>query len=82
MGKLFRATLGARAARAIKAGSGNGRYIYFAVDDSFKASDATTFKLEIDYFDAAPGSLAVEFDGSDEGAPFSGAYTRAPKACR
>lgn len=71
-----------RGARAVQAAPGKGRYIYFAVDDSFKASDTTAFKLEIELFDAAPGKLSVEFDGSDESAPFSGAYTRAPESVR
>ncbi len=75
-------TLGDRAARAIESAPGKGRYIYFAVDDSFKDSDTTTFKVEVQYFDAAPGTLSVEFDGSDENAPFSGAYTRAPANVR
>lgn len=73
------ATLANRAARIVQSAPGKGRYVYFAVDDSFKASDTTAFKLEVYYFDAAPGRLSVEFDGSDERAPFSGAYTRAPE---
>jgi hypothetical protein len=71
-----------RAARASQPPPGKGRYVYFAVDDSFKASDSTRFTLEVDYFDAAPGKASIEFDGSDENAPFSGAYTRAPEAVR
>jgi hypothetical protein len=72
------ATLAGRAARAVQSASGLGRYLYFAVDDSFKAGDTTAFTLEVEYFDAAPGHLSVDFDGSDERAPFSGAYTRVP----
>jgi hypothetical protein len=75
-------TWAGRSARAVQPTVGKGRYIYFAVDDSFKASDTTTFKLEVEYFDAAPGKLSIEFDGSDERAPFSGAYTRAPESVR
>ncbi len=74
--------LGDRSARASQPAAGKGRYIYVAVDDSFKASDTTTFKLDVQYFDAAPGTLSVEFDGSDEHAPFNGAYTRAPGSVR
>jgi hypothetical protein len=70
-------TLANRAARAIRSAPGKGRYIYFAVDDSFKTGDAKAFTLDVEYFDASPGRLSVEFDGSDEAAPFSGAYTRA-----
>jgi hypothetical protein len=81
-GQTTSVTWGGGAARAIKSVPGKGRYVYFAVDDSFKAGDATAFKLEVEYFDAAPGSLSVEFDGSDESAPFSGAYTRAPESVK
>jgi len=73
------ATLASRAARVVQSAPGKVRYVYFAADDSFKASDTTTFTLEVDYFDAARGRLSVEFDGTDESAPFSGAYTRAPE---
>ena len=52
-----------------------GRYVYFTVDDSFKVAAPANFVLEVDYFDAAPGTLGVEFDGSDSTAPFSGAYS-------
>jgi hypothetical protein len=76
------ATLANRAARVVQSAPGKGRYVYFAVDDSFKAGDTTAFKLEIEYCDAAPGRLSVEFDGSDESAPFSGAYTRAPESVK
>ena len=68
-----------RTARAVQSTKNSGRYIYFAVDDSFKFGDATGFTLEVEYFDAAPGRLSVEFDGSDESAPFNGADTRAPE---
>ena len=71
-----------RTARAVQSAGGKGRYVYFAVDDSFKASDTTRFNLEIEFFDAAPGLLSVEFDGSDANAPFSGAYTRAPESVK
>jgi len=76
------ATVGGRIARTATAAPGKGRYVYFAVDDSFKARDTKSFRLEVEYFDAAPGQLSVEFDGSDENAPFSGAYTRAPESAR
>ena len=75
-------TLVKRSARAVQSAPGKGRYVYFSVDDSFKATDTTAFKLEVEYFDATPGRLSVEFDGSDENAPFSGAYTRAPESVR
>ena len=70
-------TAGGRPARALQRTPHHGAYIYFAVDDSFKWADTMHPKLEVEYFDAAPGTLAVEFDGSDPTAAFSGAYSRA-----
>ena len=32
--------------------------------------------VEVEYYDAAPGTLGLEFDGNDASAPFNGAYTR------
>ena len=52
--------------------------MYFAVDDSFKRAGPMRLELEITYFDAAEGTVAVDFDGSDPSAPFAGAYTRSP----
>ena len=69
-------TVGGREGRASLAAPGKGRYLYFVVDESFKWADPMSATLEVDYFDAAAGTLGVEFDGSDESAPFSGAYTR------
>ncbi|HWD18126.1 MAG TPA: DUF5010 domain-containing protein [Verrucomicrobiae bacterium] len=65
---------------AIKAAGARGRYIYFAVDDSFKWSDAMSARLEVEYFDGGRGEFTVEFDGSDPHAPFAGAYTGAGKS--
>jgi len=79
-GQTAPAHFGQRFARVVKSAPGQGRYLYFAADDSFKAGDTTAFRLEVEYFDAGPGRLSVEFDGSDENAPFSGAYTRAPES--
>jgi hypothetical protein len=71
---------GGRDARAIKRFSGMNPYVYFAVDDSFKSQDPMTAVLVVEYFDAAPGTLTVEFDGSDTSAPYRGAYTRCAEA--
>jgi hypothetical protein len=60
---------------AIKPASPDARFMYFAADDSFKWSPSMHAKLEVEYFDTGKGSLSVEFDGSDPGAPFHGAYT-------
>ncbi len=56
--------------------NGHGLYLYFAVDDSFKSEGTVNATVELEYFDAAPGRLSVEFDGSDPSAPFAGAYSR------
>lgn len=76
------ATFSNRAARAIRPAPGKGRYVYFAVDESFKSTGTTAFTLEAEYFDAAAGNLSVEFGGSDQAAPFGGAYTRASETAR
>lgn len=52
------------------------RFMYFAADDSFKWADSMRARLEVEYFDAGRGTLGVEYDGSDLGAPFRGAYTK------
>jgi hypothetical protein len=59
--------------------NGHSIYVYFAVDDSFKSEGTMNATAEFEYFDAAPGRLGVEFDGSDTSAPFSGAYSRSEK---
>jgi hypothetical protein len=78
-GMTLPTTFANRTARAIHPAPGKGRYVYFGVDESFKAGDAADFALVVEYFDATAGKLSVEFDGSDETAPFNGAYTRAPE---
>lgn len=72
------ASFGGQAGRQLKPGKIPSRYFYFVADDSFKPGDAADLTLEVEFFDAAPGGLAVEFDGSDANAPFAGAYTRSP----
>lgn len=57
-------------------------YIYFSIDDSFKANIAKSAIIEVEYFVAAPGTLALEFDGSDPTARFSGAYSRSPDTAK
>ncbi|MBI4658424.1 MAG: DUF5010 domain-containing protein [Verrucomicrobia bacterium] len=72
-------TAGGSEARGIKRTAGQGSYLYFAVDDSFKWAPLMQVELEVEYYDAAPGTLRVEFDGSDASAPFHGAYSQSPK---
>jgi hypothetical protein len=64
---------------AEKFNNGASMYIYFRIDDSFKGNDDMNPTVKLDYFDAAPGQLGIEFDGSDSSAPFGGAYTRSEK---
>ena len=54
----------------------SGGYIYFRIDDSFKWAVSMQAELDVEYFDSAGGSFAVDFDGSDTNAPFNGAYSR------
>jgi hypothetical protein len=72
------ATIDGRETRTLKATPNNGHYIYFIVDDSFNWAASMNVELAVNFYDAAPGTLAVEYDGSDASAPFSGAYTRSP----
>jgi hypothetical protein len=62
---------------AIRPAGNQSRFIYFAADDAFKWSNAMRARLEVEYFDAAPGRLSVEFDSADASAPHIGAYTPA-----
>lgn len=60
---------------AVRPATGKSRYIYFTVDDSFKAAGPMDARLVVEYLDTGDSSLGVEYDGSDAGAPFKGAYT-------
>ncbi len=50
-----------RMAQAMKPNTLGGHYMYFAVDDSFKWAPVMDALLEVDYFDAAPGTFGVEY---------------------
>jgi hypothetical protein len=71
-----------RACRALLTGARGHGYVYFGVEDSFKQARQMDLRLSVEYFDAAPGRLGVEFDGSDPSAPFGGAYTRAKESVK
>jgi hypothetical protein len=58
---------------------GRSAYFYFQVDDSFKWGRSMNATLAVDYLDAAPGLLSVEFDGEDTTSPLRGAYSRTKK---
>lgn len=51
------------------------RYFYFQLDDSFKPPGAFEVLAVLEVFDAARGTLRIDFDGSDPSAPFAGAYS-------
>ena len=55
------------------------RYLYLRADNSFKWADRMNLLAVVDVFDGAPGELRLQFDGSDESAPFEGAYTSSPE---
>jgi hypothetical protein len=52
-------------------------YIYFTVAVSFITNKPINLKATVEYFDAAPASFFMEFDGSDAKAKHGGAYSRA-----
>ena len=58
---------------------GSSAYVYFQVDDSFKWATSMNATVTVEYLDAAPGRLGVEFDGEDQTAPLQGAYSRVEK---
>jgi len=76
-GQTEPSSAGGKPARTSKPFKGGHSYIYFIVDDSFKWAGSMDLQVEVEYYDAAAGSLGLEFDGSDTNAPFSGAYSRA-----
>ena len=71
--------LGGWDCRIVAPTSNLGRYVYVRIDDSFKWAERMSVSVVVDYFDAAPGWLQLQFDGSDTNAPFQGAYTTAPE---
>jgi hypothetical protein len=68
-------TVAASPAVVSKPSQGSG-YIYFRVDDTFKWDGQMRLTAEVEYYDASPGWLGMEYDGSDSRAPVRGAYTR------
>jgi Domain of unknown function (DUF5010) len=62
-----------------KPSAGRSAFLYFQADDSFKWGRAMNATVEVEYLDAAPGLLGVEFDGDDLAAAGRGAYTRSSK---
>jgi hypothetical protein len=75
-GRTEVAIAGGKEGRTNRASSNPGRYLYFAIDDSFKWADMMNVRVEVEYSGATAGTLGLEFDGSDAFAPFAGAYTR------
>ena len=70
---------GGQASWLAKPLAGGSAYVYFQVDDSFKWGRSMNATVTVEYLDAAPGLLGVEFDGHDATAPLRGAYTRTGK---
>ena len=67
---------GRKAWAAIPFRNSGQRYVYFRADDSFKWADTMEAIITLDYFDATPGRMRIEFDGSDTSALLDGAYSR------
>lgn len=61
--------------RVLAASEHPSRYLYLRIDDSFKWAELMEVVALVEYYDAARGTLRVDFDGSDPTAPFSGAYS-------
>lgn len=73
-------SLAGQRARQTQATRFTGRYLYFDVDDSFFAPGDGALQIEVRYFDAAPGTLLLEYDASDAAAPHGGAFKALPLA--
>lgn len=54
------------------------RFFYFSIEESFRPLNPTDFTVLIQYYDESPGTIELEYDGSDSNAPFGGAYTKSP----
>ena len=68
------------ACRTFKSGVDEVSYLYFRVHDSFRWAGTLNLKLRVTAEVDRDVALDVQFDGSDETAPFMGAYTLAPAA--
>jgi hypothetical protein len=66
--------------RSFESGSNEVSYMYFKVHDSFRWQGTRHLKLVVIAQTSINSVLDVEFHGSDESAPFHGAYTLAPRA--
>jgi hypothetical protein len=71
------ATLGDHECRVLSTNAHDNRYAYFRIDESFKWAETMEVLAVVEYFDAARGTLRLEYDGSDALAPFQGAYSSA-----
>jgi hypothetical protein len=63
---------GVSARKATLKGNSEWVYFYFALDPTFKSQDVRRVKIEVDYFDPAPGAMGIHYDSLDaEGGPGS-----------
>lgn len=78
-GVTIPANIGGRECRGVQPTVHGGRYVYVKIDDSFKWASRMDATAVIEYFDAEPGTLGIDFDGSAAGAPFQSAYSPGPR---
>lgn len=57
----------------------NRLYLYFAIDPSFKWAPKMRVRVDVELFDASPGTLVIQYDGWSEQGTTHGAYTQAPR---
>lgn len=74
--------LAGSACRALAPTPYGGHFLYLRVDDAFKWAETMELQVVVEFFDAAPGDLSLQFDGSDPNAPFQGAYTPSPEVVK
>ena len=73
--------------RVLNLGEHTDRYIYFAIDPTFKWKGAPEtnridVEVEVEYFDSMPGSFDLQYDAHDPRGNEFGAYTTARNSVR
>lgn len=65
--------------RALPRDANHDSYIYFQIDPSVKTNKVMNLKATIEYFDATPCTLFIEFDSWNKWGGDDGVYTMTPE---
>jgi len=76
-GRNATATIGGSPCRACKLNPHGHAYIYFTIDPKLKSPQGAprNGKIQVEYFDSAPGQLHMQYDGSNLHDDGQGAYS-------